>query len=409
MSVKAADCNVHFLLEKTEHRGLGRKPGGTIPLVDEKNHNGNFDHLFEMLYSIIIFRTLGRTAPFEHYAKEAKQDNRLPKPNQREEFLKYVRRTCDGNTGKTKLGRWISDQHKGSVPKAWHTQLGFNTFVDLLEDTLMRHFKPFFEQHDGVLNQTEDSWLKAVEVVNEVLKELSSESDSSSRWLAQMIVGDMDEIFDQAFGKCRPKDLVPGYGSQTCLVYLQNAGLFNKKEKKNERQNFADALTAIIDYMNDAVAVPDEVLVVLGYKRKDGQVVSLINGRTFDAKDAEHFMCKLYFQVKFTLANYRISSQPEASRTYCWPQKFHDTDLEENKLMWKLMANAVNAFRKLRTSGTDLVKELLSMPSVVVLSNETIPEPPPGWNNWIEEESTRPPPDEAAGEAALESWHFESI
>ena len=185
----------------------------------------------------------------------------------------------------------------------------------------------------------------------------------------------MGEVFDAPFGKCLPEHLKGGYGSKQCHVYFQNNQLYlNSKngQKKQKKDPFALALADIIAFVCDEDKCSEGVLAVLGYERREKRVVCSLNGRPFDATDAEHFMCKLYFQVKFTLNSYRKSFQPAASRVYCWPQKFHDSKLKVNVELKQAMLKAVATFQRLSERHSGPEEFLLSLPDILVIPNEMV-------------------------------------
>jgi hypothetical protein len=384
MTNRATDCNVHFLLEEMERRGFDRKEGETFNLSEDVNERRT--QLFETLYSTVIFRVLGRTSSFHHYGEECnKGATCIPKPQEIQDFLDYVLRTVRANGKQSNTMKdWTTKQHSGQVPSEWHTFSGFDHFASNLEKELGVAFNNYYEKKGGQLVY-KDSWLEMVKLVSGVLSSLCMKQESKTRWLAQMIIGDMDEVFPMPFGECLPEHLVSAHGSKTCLVYLQNNGLYNSYKGSDKDKNFHQALRDIINHMEDPVQVPDDCLAVAGYKRvADGiasyKVVSLVNGTRFDAKHAEHFMCKMYIQVKYTSSGYRKTLQPDASKTFCWPLKYHNRELKVNKELRVIFTDGVNQMRLIRsrtgmTDGEDVSKKVLTISPVVILEGEQISQP----------------------------------
>ena len=211
----------------------------------------------------------------------------------------------------------------------------------------------------------------------------------------------MDAVFDKPFGNCSPEDLVMGRGSESCMFFIQNDPLnhkYNKSKKGDdtgEVNNFAAVLRDIIECVKDPNQVPDRCLLVAGYKRTPHGVVNLVNGALFDAKDAEHWMCKLYYQVKFTSPNYLCTAKPKAAKDYCWPQRFRQEDADNiciaqtdlKRLMELACATFLDIMTPLKLPPSDMPpsekqlldkkKEqlLLTLPDIVILQNEEVQRP----------------------------------
>lgn len=374
MSNRTFDCNVHFLLEEMELRGHARPDGGTIPLPE--NPQERVELLYDTLHAVCLFRVLGRTAPFHHYKNIANKESYIPRREDIPEFLLFMERTVEGNDFQSSLSQWISDQHKGQVPSEWHTYGGYSKFATQLHKELRPAFEQFYKTS---FQKSNESWKDAVMMLKQVLQGMVANPKSKTHWLSQMIIGDMDELFDTPFGQCSSKFLVSAQGSRTCLVFLQNNGLFNKKKNNN----LADALDAIQDFVNDSEKVPDDFLKIMGYTRKEVpghpgtyQVLNVINGTKFGAMHAEHLMCKLYVQTKYTSAGYRKSLKPSASKVYCWPLLHFDKNLIENQRLTTHMEDCCATFLELVTINNEATKRLLTLPRVLVLMDETIKFPP---------------------------------
>ena len=335
--------------------------------------------------------------PFRHFGRDSKLKNHIPKPDQLDAFLNFMERTLSDTMG---VAPWISAQHAKAVPSSWHTWHGFkDDFAKRLDAKLRPAFQRLYDNSKGQF-----SWPKVVAMLAGVFDEmLDGGAKTKTRWLAQMIIADMDAVFDKPFGICRPEDLVMGYGSASCLIFFRNGDLYRKqmvkgwkkkgkkahkndvaaKAEEDEANDFADVLHDIIKYVNDPQLVPDKCLWVAGYKRTtSGDVVNLVNGALFDAKDAEHWMCKLYYQVKFTAPNYLGSVKPMATKHYCWPQRFRQEDANDinqsQEALKKLMELACSTFLEVMHEGTFLEQWVLSLPDIVILQNEVV-EKPPHW------------------------------
>ena len=374
MSNRSMDCNISFLFDEMDRRDFKRKEGSTIDLPHNKDlhfDQKHFETLYETMFSCTLFRVLGRTQPFKLWGRQKKDGshNYIPKPNQLEEFLDFFKQTIAGSKSRS-MNPWISSQHCRSTPEEWQRWMSFVQFARGLQDRLSVALTGFFKANQGGFD---DHWPKAVSMLQSVLTQLCHKSKNDLRWLAQQIIGDMDALFTTVFGECKTSDIVSGYGSKSCLIYLQNGNLFNKKHSNN----LADSLEAIIEHVNDPKEVPDECLAVGGYyRREDGKVCDLMNGTLFDGKHAEHWMCKMYLHIKYTGSHYRKVYKPRAFATHCWPQKFRQADCDDitksQRQLKKLMQTTVERFRRIMTGSDKTLQQMLEVPEIILLPNESI-------------------------------------
>jgi hypothetical protein len=79
-------------------------------------------------------------------------------------------------------------------------------------------------------------------------------------------------------------------------------------------------LKQIVEYVQTEVS--EEHLAIAGYRKDDkGVVLNCMNGRPFNASDAEHFLCKGSVLAKLTLGHYRNSKYPLSAKPWCHPMK----------------------------------------------------------------------------------------
>ena len=403
MSNRGLDKNVQFVIEDRERQGFERPEGGMFPLKHATGVDFDESHyqtILESMFGICIFRVLGRKQAFKQFGRYCKLDSYLPKSANLEAFLDFMQRTVNGSKSKS-MSAWISRQHQKSIPAEWHKWVHFETFARHLSKKLPIALKQFYEENKSGRDARgfSNHWVLARDMLAGVLASLSSSRDQEElRWLAQAIIGDISEQFSMPFGPCMAGDVVEAYGSKSCTHYLRNNSLYTSKES-----GVADSLQAIINYFHDPKKVPNEALSVLGYWRDPKTKVLIsgksfdairncVNGRLFDAMDAEQQKCKFYLHIKFTAPNYQKSLKPKSSALQCWPDRFRQWDCDRvtktEKQCKQLMQESVRLFRDVRSRKIDdgitaAVAKLLSMPPVVVLPGEVIH----GENNVVENQN----------------------
>lgn len=384
MSNRTYDCNVHFLFEEMARRGLDRPVQGRIPVPT--NQDQKISTLFSAMYGITVFRMYGRTRPFRHWAREDGRGvngpkNRLPLPSEesRDSFKRYL---CRSATEGFSLFGWHSKQHGGSVPDEWGSSLTSCQLLDKLAEVMEPAVKEFFDNRpSGELPKA--MWKEAHTMLYEVLEETLPGHRENHRWLAQMILFDMEEIFEDPFGISSPEHMVLGFGSQECMKYFNNGGKYKKDAHGHKQQMIVNALKDIVKYVQDPEKVPEQCLQIMGYTRPERvagegwRVINIINGTEFDCKHAEHFMCKVYTQVSKLYATHRISAQPMASKPYCHPQVFRqeecDEILPENTILKSWMEKTCSLLPKLVETGNSREKFMCTPPQIIVVPGELIP------------------------------------
>ena len=262
MSNRTTDVNVHFLFEEMELRGLKRPEGGVFQLPREMAEKNKI--LYEATYSLIVFRMLNRTHPYRVWAREreAGKKYRLPKPDDIGEFSTFLQRTACGSKTES-MSLWGTRQFKGKTPSEWER---LDPTLELLEK-LRGNLSPKLEQflNNEAYQKSPNRWKKAHEMLFAVLKDLHpNTTDDNMKWMAQMVIGDLEEVFGPIFGNCKSEWLVPGHGSAKCLKYLKD-----KEEGDQKEWSFANALDEIIKFVNNEKECPLSCLEVMGYGRKE--------------------------------------------------------------------------------------------------------------------------------------------
>ena len=380
MSMPCMDRNGHMMLEEMEKRGFQREHGKTIDLtnLDQAEVKST---MYDTLFSVIIFRVLGRVDQYKEFGRRMNLPNYLPKPDQLDVFLEHMQEMMDV-FGIEAMNKWISSQHKKSIPPEWFQWAKFQQFATGLKKQLKLALDAYFEKHKGInFGQQENGPTSAhhkdmIDTVFKVLDDLSQSKlpEGKLEWLSQMMVGDLYDLFDEPFGTIISDNLVAGSGSGECLVYYQNAGDYRKKKVKKQA-HFRKALQhTVVEVRNN---VPDDCLAVGGlYRDIDGKVRQIINGVEVGPRNAEMMMCKFYLHIKFTLSHYRKTFQPKSSAPHCWPCRWRHRDEEGKtdalKNLKRVMLRTIEAYREVMIGDDAVAKEYLTVPEIVQLPAEEI-------------------------------------
>ena len=152
------------------------------------------------------------------------------------------------------------------------------------------------------------------------------ENEGNLPWIAQSTFADQEELFsNDPYGEVIPSGIIAGPAGTDGHTLVKRSG---------GPEDLGDCLVAIVVYVNDATKVPEMHLNILGYKRLDGVVVSVVNLRPFNATDAEHFLCKAWVVAKHTFGHYRDSAYPFFSKAHCHPLRVFCTDEGPTNQLW---------------------------------------------------------------------------
>ena len=289
--------------------------------------DGLFEDLLDILFQASIVRFTGRTARFRTYARETEALSLIPRRSHIARFLSFMERTIQPNNKKRSIGQWLSQQHKNCIPKSTHTFGGFSLFATQLAKNLE-------EVGQDMLRATDRK--DAVSVLHQLLLSLCNDGNSRKlHWLAQEIVSDVDEIFDYAFGVPVAGGIVEGHGSKighgfVCLAEGDKSFGEGLQDRVNCVQRMKNKLE--LDLLGLEIG-PDTI------------IVHKINGRPYDASDAEHEFCKLYQLGKLTFGHFSNSKHPRSAKAWCHPEKLHTLDILRKDTQVQTLVKKVDVAR----------------------------------------------------------------
>jgi hypothetical protein len=178
---------------------------------------------------------------------------------------------------------------------------------------------------------------------SDAVKELSAmlheccRNDNSGNYsfLAQQVLADVEEFFVDPFGSVDPDAIVAGFGAQKGLEMLINGGGAKK---------LGDAVRSIIEYVGDNAT--ETQLKMMGLERcsTSSFVCNRVNGRIFNATDAEHILCKVWVVAKLTLGHYRNSRCPKTAKPHCHPMKLAKDEEPYCKFVPEIMSDIKHSY-----------------------------------------------------------------
>jgi len=295
----------------------------------------------------------------------------LPTMNDLDNFLSFMSSTVAGNKTDS-IGQWISDQHKGEIPKCLHNFDVFSAYIRKVKDILPEFLRT-------VLGERNKPRADVVHELSILLSMCVSSAAvaSSFTFLSQQILADIEELFSDPFGPVITKTLVAGFGAKEGLKTI-----LNEKDKAT-MANIFDEYVAMVKKL------PDEMLGILGLKQiSKGMVINKRNSRPISATDGEHALCKLYLLICHTMGGRCFSKKPNASKPHCWPLRLcqHYWEQDDNAFITKIFQEIDNAFELCKANN-----ELKSLPGCCWLIGENYKNDADQCNNTADEAASALP------------------
>jgi hypothetical protein len=196
---------------------------------------------------------------------------------------------------------------------------------------------------------------KSVLLLNSLLSSCCGYDETGHlHFLSQQIVADVEELFDDPFGKVVTKGIIAGNGGEHGFSMLKNGG---------QAETLEEALDVVINYVYEVA--PKEYLEMLGYKKRvfkgSTTVTNMVNGRPFNASDAEHFLCKVWLIAKYTTPHYCSSKQPVGTKPHCHPMKLKN---------WKMICPQINMCMERALELYKKNRSSIKVPAFCLMSNE---------------------------------------
>jgi len=275
----------------------------------------------------------------------------LPTVNDLDNFLSFMSSTVAGNKTDS-IGQWISDQHKGEIPKCLHNFDTFSAYIRKVKEVLPE----FLRKVLGERNKPRADVVTELSILLSICVG-STTVASSFTFLSQQILADIEELFSQPFGPVITTTLVAGFGAKEGFKAILNG-------KVNQ------TLPEVLDeYVARIEKLPDGMLRILGLEQKsNGVVINKRNSRPINGTDAEHALCKLSLLICHTMGGRCFSKKPNASKPHCWPLQLCQRYWEQvdNSFIAKIFQDIDNAFELCKANN-----DLTSLPGCCQLIGET--------------------------------------
>ena len=361
MSNRAMDVVSKFLRSVAVDSGLFGRTKTDLGKCVSYQHQ-LFGDLLTLMFQGTIIRFTGRVNAFRNYANHMKKTTKIPTMDDANEFLMFLKMTVERKKTQT-LGQWTSGQHKSSIPKTLSDCAQFSKFILVLKDRLPATLEAMLDYKDD--GTQSDPRKHAVSCLQSMLSECcDGDHTGNVHFLAQLIVSDVEEIFDFPFGIVVSSGVVAGNGGANGYQILRNGAA-------TEVKTLSTALDMVVDHIEKMV--PDDHLLIAGYERRPGthKVFNIVNGRHFNATDAEHFLCKGWVLTKLTFGHYRNSKYPKSAKPHCHPERPSDdsTGPTAKDPMYTLMKGIVENY-ELWTSHK---KTFFQVPQLCLMPGECTP------------------------------------
>jgi hypothetical protein len=348
MSNRALDVVCLFLRRDCKDGGLFRRTctveGQRIVYKDDWKSD-----LVDVAFKAILLRFTGRINAFRNYSLHEKTSPMIPIVKDLGGFLTFMEKSVKG----TRLGQWHSKQHLQAIPASVQHYESFAEFITEVGKTLPEVITNILSnQKQG--EQSRDTRKEAVTALKAMLSSCcNGDTSDGLHFLAQIVVADIDEIFEDVFGETRCNGMIAGHGGAAGIALLGTD--LGKK-------GLPAILSLIIDYVQTEVS--DEHLAIAGYhKDSAGIVFNSLNGRPFNASDAEHFLCKGSVLAKLTLGHYRNSKYPVSAKPWCHPIKLTKEKEPYDTFTYGIMKTIVDSYTKCTSAASLVIPEVCYLPN----------------------------------------------
>ena len=284
-----------------------------------------------------VLRFTGRLNSFLQYSRATDREALLPTIDDIQPFLSFVRSTLKRKGRVKGIPRWISEQHAHSIPKETKVYTGFAEFIVSVGRQLPRVVDEMLKKQDGI---PLDRHTACATFRDMLLQCCQTNEISKLNFMAHQILADVEEIFADPFGSVEPNNSLAGSGAEQGFKMLKN---FNGPDSPF---NLKEAMVLIMKYMRYSVTSDD--LSMMGYhiKDRDDLVRNKVNGRPFNATDAEHFLCKLWVISKYTLPANSYASQAKATKPHCHPVYLRGKEFPRDNTVDSIMNDIISLHEK---------------------------------------------------------------
>ena len=382
------------IFHRSEWELYRKKKNLTIPVcgtrieydVQDLQHREDVNNL---MFRAILLRVAGRVqrySVYQRFMKEVRGFEVAQLPELDDKQIDYFTSFVKAEIGEKEksMSSWISDQHKGQIPKALREDVDvFVNFVTKLSSRIVRTM----DDLTGSERQRDLSRNAVVKGLVDTLLECVEANAKDVAFIAQAAMLDVEEFYSGLFPAPSLEDaktIVGGPGSEYGFGVVKNSETASTLEM---------VLVRMLAEMN---LQSSEFLACFGAKRNPDETFARwsINGRPLNVYDMEHFLCKvnlfnwaqpppsvqkinsqctfacpfsihqIYIIVAHTFGNHCFSRKPEAAKPHCWPLRIPDP-LHGQSPILQIVMDAVSSFAHLDGAGS------LDIPEFHFLSGES--------------------------------------
>jgi hypothetical protein len=240
----------------------------------------------------------------------------LPKIEDNEEFLTFIRGTMRNEIKDLKMNDWYHGQYKSdptleSYPQFSRVLKEISKYSTLFIDNLCD------EYNSGNGHRVGSRSLSIEKLALEISGFCGSKVTDDIRFMCSQVICDMEELIcNHPFGEVT--SVTVGHGGKEGYGLVTLGNTVTRLAKPEEKEDMASFLLSLVE----VVTSQDESgLMLMGlYKTEDGSVCSRYNQREFSVVDAEHLLCKIYIVYERVRGGSRSSSKnPRSWFSHCHP------------------------------------------------------------------------------------------
>jgi hypothetical protein len=291
----------------------------------------------EFLFAAILATTTGRMGALYQWTNfkkvvdlgETREDLILfPKPDETDVFIDFMNKTCP----KGKIGAFLSDQFKKSLPLCVESVEDYSRFLKLVAADLDNLYRDVIENLNAKCKKE-----CLVQIMQKFL--VSKVIDGGNLpFVSSQIIYNLDEMINLIPGTDW-ETVEMGFGSKEAMLWLMDEA--NEEAKMQYLKNVKEVV----------MGLDEENLLCLGLKRiQKGRKVHVfwaINERDVGLHEIEHFVCKLWI-VMVRMIGARPSKNPKLHRPHLHPLKANNRNGGSlyGAMVEEITDSALDAFRK---------------------------------------------------------------
>ena len=326
--------------------------------------------LVQLFFICLIVRWLGRLAALAEYGRNAKANRIVGKEtgvplrdtDSAKQFADYLVRTAK-STGE--ISNHQDEQHRDSNPPVLKDAKKMAKFIVEVASNLDDLMQSMWNNRTS-RRQVRDSicdHLTASIFGRFSLYENRRNDCKRMPFLVNVMMADMEEIYDRPFGEVTWESTVLGCGGEMGLRLVKDTMKLDSLQK---------AADCVIKFLHDCSS---NLLKVLGWRKWRGVVVSLFKGRKFNYNDIDQTSCKLAIYCLLISPSRSISKKPLPFKNYCHPvffsgakYNFYEHCNWMGEHVKSVVQSMIECFEKeLLESGT------IALPRLALLAKERFP------------------------------------